>query len=277
MGHMTGWFRRCADTLPSCVIEAGGARVPHLAALWIFGCVALAIVTWMWFWLGLVSGAVAFAYLIVIMLLSLLDSFISSAIFSVVAIGCLDFFFAKPVFSFRVDDAQDVLTLIAFLLTSFAVTGLVRRLRDMADAHCEQVRLLDLTHDSVIVRDANDVITFWNRGAQELYGCTREATAGRTAHDLLQTKFPIPLEEITQVMLRTGRWEGELLHTKRDGTQINVAIRWSLQRDPNGRPIGTLETNNDITQHKRAEEALGRIQATYLAEAQKLSATGSFG
>ena len=99
----------------------------------------------MCFRLGLASGAVAFAYLIVIVLLSLLDSFISSAIFSVVAIGCLDFFFARPIFSFRVDDAQDVLTLIAFLLTSFAVTGLVRRLRDMADAHGAQVRLLDLT------------------------------------------------------------------------------------------------------------------------------------
>ena len=129
----------------------------------------------------------------------------------------------------------------------------------------------------MIVRDANDKITFWNRGARELYGWTMEATAGRTAHDLLRTKFPIPLEDIMQQLLRTGRWEGELLHTKRDGTQINVASRWSLQRDPNGRPIGTLETNNDITQHKRAEEALRRIQATYLAEAQKLSATGSFG
>jgi PAS domain S-box-containing protein len=209
--------------------------------------------------------------------LSLLDSFVSSVIFSVVAVACLDFFFTEPVFSFRVDDSQDVLTLVAFVLTSFVVTGLVRRLRDMADAHGEQIRLLDLTHDSVFVRDANDVITFWNRGAQELYGWTAEETAGRTTHDLLQTKFPIPLEAITQVLLRTGRWEGELLHTRRDGTRINVASRWSLQRDPNGRPIGTLETNNDITQHKRSEEALRRIQATYLAEAQKLSATGSFG
>ena len=62
---------------------------------------------------------------------------------------------------------------------------------------------------------------------------------------------------------------GELLHTKRDGTQISVASRWSLQRDLNGRPVATLETNNDITERKRAEEALSRSQATYLAEAQK--------
>jgi len=282
MGQMIGWFRRCADTSLSRATQghvspARGGRTPRLAALWIFGCVALTIVTWVCFRLELASGAVACAYLIVIVLLSLLDSFISSAIFSVVAVAFLDFFFIPPLFSLEVTDPQDILTLVAFVLTSFVVTGLVRRLRDMADAHAEQARLLDLTHDSVFVRDANDVITFWNRGAEELYGWTREETRGRTTNDLLQTKFPIPLEEITQVLLRTGRWEGELVQTKRDGAQINVASRWSLQRDPKGRPIGTLETNNDITQRKRAEEALRRIQATYLAEAQKLSGTGSFG
>jgi PAS domain S-box-containing protein len=272
-----GRFRRSAETLLSRVTPARGAPARRLVVLWIFGCLALALVTWVCFPLGLAPGVVAFAYLIVIVLLSLLDSFISSAIFSVVAVACLDYFFTKPFFSLRVSDPRDVLTLIAFVLTSFVITGLVRRLRDMAAAHAEQVRLLDLTHDSVFVRDANDTITFWNRAAQELYGWTREETTGKTTHNLLQTKFPVPLGEITQVLLRTGRWEGELVHTKRDGTQITVASRWSLQRDPNGRPIGTLETNNDITQSKRAEETLRRIQATYLAEAQKLSATGSFG
>jgi PAS domain S-box-containing protein len=274
---MMGWIRRSADTLLSRVAPARGTRDRRLAVLWLFGCLALAIVTWVCFELDLDPGAVGFAYLIIIVLLSLLDSFISSAIFSVVAVACLDFFFTEPRFSFYVASIGDVITLVAFVLTSFIITGLVRRLRDLADAHREQVRLLNLTHDSIFVRDANDVITFWNRGAQELYGWTREETAGKTTHTLLQTKFPAPLEEITQVLLGTGRWEGELLHTKRDGTQIDVASRWSLQRDPNGRPIGTLETNNDITQRKRVEEALRRIQATYLAEAQKLSTTGSFG
>jgi PAS domain S-box-containing protein len=274
---MIGWFDRGAEGLISRVTQARATRAPRLAALWIFGCVALASLTWVCFRLDLASGAVACVYLIVIVMLSLLDSFVSSAIFSVVAVAFLDFFFIPPIFSLEVTDPQDILTLIAFVLTSFVVTGLVRRLRDMADAHGEQARLLDLTHDSVVVRDANDVITFWNRGAEELYGWTADDTVGRVTHDLLQTKFPIPLEEIMQVLLRAGRWQGELVHTKRNGTQIEVASRWSLQRDPDGRPIRTLETNNDVTPRKRAEEALRRIQATYLAEAQKLSCTGSFG
>ena len=75
----------------------------------------------------------------------------------------------------------------------------------------------------------------------------------------------------------SGHWEGELINTRKDGSQVIVASRWSLQRDDFGQPAGTLETNNDITARKHAEEALRRSQAAYLAEAQKLSLTGSFG
>ena len=140
----------------------------------------------------------------------------------------------------------------------------------------EQAGLLDLTHDTIFVRDMNDAIVYWNRGAEELYGWKRAEAVGKITHQLMQTIFPMPLEEITAELLRTGRWEGELVHTKKDGRQALVASRWSVQRDARGRPVATLETNNDITQRKQAEDALRRSDA-YLAEAQRLSLTGSFG
>ena len=129
----------------------------------------------------------------------------------------------------------------------------------------EQASLLDLTHDTVFARDTNDVITYWNRGAEELYGWKREEAIGKVTHDLLHTVFAAPLQEITAALLRTSRWEGELVHTKRDGTRVTVASRWSLQRDATGQPVGTLETNNDITERKDAEEALRR-QANLLEQ-----------
>jgi len=140
----------------------------------------------------------------------------------------------------------------------------------------EQAGLLDLTHDTVFVRDMNDVIIYWNRGAEELYKWKKAEAVGKSSHQLMQTVFPLPLEEITAELLRTDRWEGELVHTKRDGTQATVASRWSVQRDARGHPVATLETNNDITERKQAEEALRRSDA-YLTEAQRLSLTGSFG
>ncbi len=120
----------------------------------------------------------------------------------------------------------------------------------------EQASLLNLTHDSIFVRDMHDVITYWNRGAEALYGWTAEKALGKVSHQLTQTVFPAPLDEINTVLLRTGRWEGELVHTKVDGTQLVVASRWALQRDEQQRPIAILETNNDITERKRAEAEL---------------------
>jgi PAS domain S-box-containing protein len=68
--------------------------------------------------------------------------------------------------------------------------------RKSFEALREQAGVLDLTHDTVFVRDMNDVITYWNRGAAELYGWTREETIGKVSHQLMQTTFPAPLEEI---------------------------------------------------------------------------------
>jgi PAS domain S-box-containing protein len=120
----------------------------------------------------------------------------------------------------------------------------------------ERARLLDLTHDTVFVRDMNDVITYWNLGAEERYGWRRDEAIGRVSHELMKTAFPIPLEDITAELHRTGRWEGELVHTERDGACVIVASRWSLQKNERGRPIGTMETNNDITERKRADAEL---------------------
>ena len=117
----------------------------------------------------------------------------------------------------------------------------------------ERAQLLDLTHDTIFVRGMNDVISFWNCGAEQLYGWTKEEALGQISHQLLRTIFPAPLEDIMSGLLSTSRWEGELVHTKRDGTQVTVASRWSLRQDERGRPVGILETNNDITERRRAE------------------------
>ncbi len=123
-------------------------------------------------------------------------------------------------------------------------------------ALAEQAELLNLTHDAVLVRDLNGVIRFWNRGAEELYGWSREEAIGKSTSALLQTRFPQPIDEIMTVLLRDGHWEGELGHARRDGSRIVVASRWALQRDAEGTAMAILQIGNDITKRKRAEEAL---------------------
>src|SRR5262249_56914022 len=57
------------------------------------------------------------------------------------------------------------------------------------------------------------------------------------------------------------RGEGELVHTRRAGSRVPASSRWSLQRDERGRPVATMETNNDITERNQAQEGLRRAQA----------------
>ena len=141
------------------------------------------------------------------------------------------------------------------------------------EALVEKAGLLDLTHDTVFVRDMSDRIRYWNRGAEELYGWKQREAIGQVSHQLMQTNFPAPLKVINEELLGTGRWEGELVHTRRDGTQVRVASRWSLQRNEQGLPAAILETNNDITERKRAEEALLKTQAE-LAHVTRLTTLG---
>jgi PAS domain S-box-containing protein len=127
----------------------------------------------------------------------------------------------------------------------------------------EKASLLNLTHDTVFVRDMNDVITYWNRGAEERYGWSSQEAVGRVTHELTQTTFPAPLPEINAELLKTGRWEGELIHSRRDGTLVTVASRWALQRDESGNPVAILETNNDISDRKQAEEKVRISEQRY--------------
>jgi PAS domain S-box-containing protein len=118
----------------------------------------------------------------------------------------------------------------------------------------EQARLLDLSNDAIIVRDANERITYWNKGATKIYGYTRQEALGTVVQHLLKSKLPEPLPKIYEKLLRDNHWQGELVHTRRDGRRITVFSRWALDRDARGNRTYVLETNNEITERKRAEQ-----------------------
>jgi PAS domain S-box-containing protein len=120
----------------------------------------------------------------------------------------------------------------------------------------EQAQVLDLAQ--VLVRDMQNRIVLWNQGAEKLYGFSKEEALGRMSHELLRTEFPRPIEEIEQELHRAGRWEGELVHLRRDQSRIVVSSLWVVQRGPDGEPVRILEANSDITARKKAEDQLAR-------------------
>ena len=115
-----------------------------------------------------------------------------------------------------------------------------------------QADLLDQSHDAIFTWEIGAGITYWNRGAEVLYGYTAEEALGRSSHELLRTRSPIPMQEIEVQIAREGSWYGELSHTTREGRVVLVESR--LVRVCYDRESYALETNRDITARRRAEE-----------------------
>ena len=124
----------------------------------------------------------------------------------------------------------------------------------------EKAALLDMANDAVFMKTAKGEISYWNKGAERLYGWTMNEALGHSATDLLHSEYPEPLSEIES----RDTWEGEITHTQRDGTRIIVASRWTTLRDQSGNAIGWLEINTDITYRKRAEDAARSLSARIL-------------
>ena len=183
-----------------------------------------------------------------------------------------DFFFTEPRFTFYVtaSDLPYMSMFVAFAVLVAWFSSVRRKVeRELLEARdslrievaerTQQASLLDLTHDTIFVRDMSERITYWNRGAEELYGWTAQEMAGKRSHDILKTVFPVPVADITAELLRTGRWEGELTRSKANGTEVTVSSRWALRRDGDNRPAAILETNNDVTERRRREDEVKRL------------------
>lgn len=202
------------------------------------------------------------------------------------------YWFLSPFHSFAVKDQREIFGLLGFVFFSAVIAALgesARRVineRKQAEKELRQAQyelenrvkertaalerktaeardkaeLLDLANDAIFVKTAETKISYWNQGAERLYGWTMAEALGRSPHELLRTKFPIPLSEIES----RDSWAGELRHTKRDGTQITVASRWTTLRDRSGKAVGWLEINTDISRRKRAEDAARSLSGRIL-------------
>ena len=148
------------------------------------------------------------------------------------------------------------------------VMGAVLVFRDVSAARAQEAelrnrnRMIDLSHDGIIVMDREMRIVSWNRGAREMYGWEEEEARGQVVHTLLGTRGPQPtMEENDGIVRLEGRWDGELIHTTKDGSVIVVESRRVLLRELGGEPAGILEIDRDVTDRKRAEEELRRQAA----------------
>ncbi len=136
-----------------------------------------------------------------------------------------------------------------------------------------QASLIELAYDAIIVRAPASMIISWNRGAERLYGWTAQEAIGKVTHELLQTRFPASREFLDRFLATGEQWEGELVHTRKDGTEVIVESRQVVTRDAQNQPIAILEFNRDITEREnQVEEA--RFQLAALVESADIPIIG---
>ncbi|MGZ8385660.1 MAG: PAS domain S-box protein, partial [Nitrospira sp.] len=99
-----------------------------------------------------------------------------------------------------------------------------------------------------MVRNLDGTIRYWSDGAKKLYGWDSHDALGTTSHQLLKTVFPVPLDVIEKELRTRGRWEGQLVHVRRDGSRVTVASRWDLEQKPysQDRASTVIETNGPL-------------------------------
>jgi two-component system, cell cycle sensor histidine kinase and response regulator CckA len=124
----------------------------------------------------------------------------------------------------------------------------------------EQATFLDVATDAILVRDLQQRIQYWNRGAETLYGWSAQEATGKNVNQLFaespSTQFYTPL----QTVLTTGQWQGELEKVSKSGRHLQVASRWTLISEPNGEPKLILMVDTDITEKKQLEAQFLRTQ-----------------
>jgi PAS domain S-box-containing protein len=155
----------------------------------------------------------------------------------------------------------------------------------------KQAELIDLSPDAIIIKKLDDTITFWSKGAEKLYGWTKEEAIGQRTSLLFRTKSSEALKDITLKLKQTGNWSGELTHYTKDGKELVVQSWWLGKPDEQGKIKEILESNIDISERKRIQikqeenaslleeyanqmEELANERAKQLKENERLAAIG---
>jgi PAS domain S-box-containing protein len=146
------------------------------------------------------------------------------------------------------------------------VVGYIGTITDISDRRQaeqkirEQADLIDIASDAIFVRNLNHQITFWNRGAERLYGWTPSEILDQTADLGFSLKNTTPDSEIFQAVIQQGEWQGELYRINKTGQEVIVATRCTLVRDDAGEARSILTVDTDVTEKKRLESQFLRAQ-----------------
>jgi PAS domain S-box-containing protein len=130
----------------------------------------------------------------------------------------------------------------------------------LVDQLREQATFLDVATDAILVRDLQQRIQYWNRGAETLYGWSAQEAVGQNYNQLFAQSPSVQFYTPLRTVLTTGQWQGELDKVSKSGRNLQVASRWTLISEPSGEPKLILMVDTDITEKKQLEAQFLRTQ-----------------
>jgi PAS domain S-box-containing protein len=241
------------------------SQAQRLAARCLLGGVCLALVTYVCFRLGLTPSTAAFAYLILVVLLALIGTFIESVLLSIVAVGCLRYFFAPPIFSFQVNDPNDALAINAFFTTSIIVAGLTAKVRRLAASARASEKALVNTIPALVWSALPD-------GSRDFYSQRWLEFTGLSPEEARSKGWAAALHPEDQAAV-VAKWRsavatGEPFEVEARGRSAGGDYRWFLIRaEPLRNDKGTIVkwygSNTDIEDRKCATEMLRESEAQW--------------
>ncbi len=278
------------------------------AGYFLLGLVSLATVTGLYFWLDAPLVATASTYLVAIVLLSLVSNLSSLIVLSFIGVGCLSYFFAPPIYRFRVDYPQDIITISAFVITSLVVNFLVTRVRSEQEALRDANQRLEVNNKALRVenverkraeqalRESEDKLrqitetvpgliwsadpagepTQFNQRVLDYSGMRLEDFQHRGWETFLHpADFPETAKAFYRAIQTGTSYEAVHRLRRADGEYRWHHARGEPLRDREGRIVQWYGLAVDIDEGKQAADQLRRSEA-YLAEAERLSHTGAY-
>ena len=184
---------------------------------------------------------------------------------------------------------EEEINLLSELANDFAYGLIMLRLskerEDSQQILRKQASLIDLSPNAIFVRKLDGTITFWSKGAETLYGWSKEESIGKKSNILLRTEFPKTLDSIIKQLMLEGRWSGELIHHTKNGRKIVVQSFWLIRLNEKGKVEELFEANTDITDRKEMQakleeyskhlERLVEERSKQLKDAERLAAIGA--
>jgi PAS domain S-box-containing protein len=201
------------------------------------------------------SREAPFLFFLPVVLFSLWAGGFRIAIFSTLLSAlAIDFFVFSPTYAFSLNP-RDLTKDTLFVVTMVAAIWFFQRQRDRSEISLRlQHKLIEAAVESILITNAEHHVIYWNQGAEKLYGWTEQEAIGKLPSMLLETSYPESMENIERQLKESGRWHGQLVRKRKDGSTVVTESAWALDK-----PTGDiLQTDLDVTEHSHAESELKR-------------------